>query len=103
MLILGPAPARTHTPTQNKLYLQLAPEPAFVTSNTVHYAGDVLEMQSEFFLSVKNKIKKLKLMYTLALQKQNVNESSTTRNLVPLEYQFSYQNSTKPLLYVVRP
>lgn len=60
-------------------------------------------MQSEFFLSVKNKIKKLKLMYTLALQKQNVNEPSTTRNLVPLEYQFSYQNSTKPLLYVVRP
>lgn len=91
MLILGSAPARTHRPTQNELYLQLAPQPAFVTSNTVHYAGDVLEMQSEFFLSVRNKIKKLKLMYILALQNQNVNESSTIGNLV-LEYQFSYQN-----------
>lgn len=41
-------------------------------------------------------------MYILALQNQNVNESSTIGNLV-LDYQFSYQNWTKPLLYVVRP
>lgn len=33
-------------------------------------------------------------MYILALQKQNINECSIIRNLVPLEYQFSNQNWT---------
>lgn len=42
-------------------------------------------------------------MYILALQKQNINECSIIRNLVPLEYQFSNQNWTKQLFYVVRP
>lgn len=49
------------THTQNNIYLQFAPQPAFVTANTIHYAGYVLEMQPEFFLSVKNKIKRVNL------------------------------------------